>query len=672
MPDLSGQLGQPPKERSLQKSVRGRTEYHHDTDQGEHEVEYALRALVVHDPGDAHLEDGGRLTEHVFERGEAPDHPGAERHDERFCIRVRRRGRLPYLRGKVVRRKRKKVQRDSGLALEFGHQSLIKPSAHDEGSTDRTPAPGGEYRLRIDEHRTFGEHEYARESAIYARVPHKRAFRDQIPAEPRGQRSGLRSVWIEASAQDDRAIVLCDDGQIDVVPSEERVTEIGIYVGLVLVLEEGCGVVPRGIAVDDGAEIRQLLIHGSLHSGHLLLHLRGLHAGEPAHEDDLRDQIDRRHGGDQGGSDDHVGLQAQRHVDSKEERPMTDASLKAISASDNCHLRLAQAYVRAIMAGMSTYEDIRLEGHIIDSLLLPRVLDDILERGGEYRILRFRMGREKDDHSLAVLRVTAPSRGAARRHPARPAAARGGDRRTERRPAGTGALRRRVPRGLLFHHQSGDLRAPRRALDTGAVAGDGLRHHGRCRRGHGPDRALDPGPGRRPDRRRDSRHPRGAAWARPRLPGVRVHGLGGVVGEAQAPGGGQGGPAHARDPRRRQEDRRRPGAGGGPHRGRPGLRPAGGRRLDRRGLWRQRRRGARHRVGLLQHLTGHQPGRGRVGRGRPRAPPARDQPHPPLRRHPPGGGAGRADLRPLLRDRPAAASPTCWPAPSATTAPCPT
>jgi lysine-ketoglutarate reductase/saccharopine dehydrogenase-like protein (TIGR00300 family) len=56
---------------------------------------------------------------------------------------------------------------------------------------------------------------------------------------------------------------------------------------------------------------------------------------------------------------------------------------------------------------VSVYEDIRLEGHIIDSLLLPQVMDDILERGGEYRILRFKMGREKDDPSLAVLRVTA-------------------------------------------------------------------------------------------------------------------------------------------------------------------------------------------------------------------------------------------------------------------------
>jgi len=61
------------------------------------------------------------------------------------------------------------------------------------------------------------------------------------------------------------------------------------------------------------------------------------------------------------------------------------------------------------MRAMGAYEDIKLEGHIIDSLLLPRVLDDILERGGEYRILRFRMGREKDDHSFALLRVTAPN-----------------------------------------------------------------------------------------------------------------------------------------------------------------------------------------------------------------------------------------------------------------------
>jgi len=56
---------------------------------------------------------------------------------------------------------------------------------------------------------------------------------------------------------------------------------------------------------------------------------------------------------------------------------------------------------------VAAYEDIRLEGHIIDSLLLPRVLDEILERGGEYQVLQFRIGEHKDDRSEALLRVTA-------------------------------------------------------------------------------------------------------------------------------------------------------------------------------------------------------------------------------------------------------------------------
>ncbi|NLE73517.1 MAG: TIGR00300 family protein [Actinobacteria bacterium] len=53
------------------------------------------------------------------------------------------------------------------------------------------------------------------------------------------------------------------------------------------------------------------------------------------------------------------------------------------------------------------YEDIRLEGHIIDSMVLPRVLDDILDLGGDFRFLSFRVGREKFDYSRALIRVKA-------------------------------------------------------------------------------------------------------------------------------------------------------------------------------------------------------------------------------------------------------------------------
>ncbi len=57
------------------------------------------------------------------------------------------------------------------------------------------------------------------------------------------------------------------------------------------------------------------------------------------------------------------------------------------------------------------YEDIKLEGHIIDSMVLPRVLDDILDLGGDFRFLNFRVGREKFDHSRAVIRVQAADEG---------------------------------------------------------------------------------------------------------------------------------------------------------------------------------------------------------------------------------------------------------------------
>jgi lysine-ketoglutarate reductase/saccharopine dehydrogenase-like protein (TIGR00300 family) len=53
------------------------------------------------------------------------------------------------------------------------------------------------------------------------------------------------------------------------------------------------------------------------------------------------------------------------------------------------------------------YEDVKLEGHIIDSLILPQVLDDVLSLGGDYEILEIDVGHHKDDLSSASLRVSA-------------------------------------------------------------------------------------------------------------------------------------------------------------------------------------------------------------------------------------------------------------------------
>jgi len=62
---------------------------------------------------------------------------------------------------------------------------------------------------------------------------------------------------------------------------------------------------------------------------------------------------------------------------------------------------------------MATFvEEVVLEGHIIDSLLLPKVLDEILTRGGNFVVKEIRVGKKQSDPSFARLEVKAESEGA--------------------------------------------------------------------------------------------------------------------------------------------------------------------------------------------------------------------------------------------------------------------
>ncbi len=51
---------------------------------------------------------------------------------------------------------------------------------------------------------------------------------------------------------------------------------------------------------------------------------------------------------------------------------------------------------------------VRLHGHLIDSLTLAKVFDEILDRGGDYESEEISIGRTKKDLSIAKIRVTAP------------------------------------------------------------------------------------------------------------------------------------------------------------------------------------------------------------------------------------------------------------------------
>ena len=52
-------------------------------------------------------------------------------------------------------------------------------------------------------------------------------------------------------------------------------------------------------------------------------------------------------------------------------------------------------------------EAVEIRGHIIDSLILPRVLDEIVEAGADYRIAAFEVGKSHDDPSYARIEISA-------------------------------------------------------------------------------------------------------------------------------------------------------------------------------------------------------------------------------------------------------------------------
>ncbi len=53
-------------------------------------------------------------------------------------------------------------------------------------------------------------------------------------------------------------------------------------------------------------------------------------------------------------------------------------------------------------------EDVELQGHIIDSLLLPKVLDEILTRGGNFTLKEIQIGKSQKDASYVRIEIRAP------------------------------------------------------------------------------------------------------------------------------------------------------------------------------------------------------------------------------------------------------------------------
>ena len=266
-------------------------------------------------------------------------------------------------------------------------------------------------------------------------------------------------------------------------------------------------------------------------------------------------------------------------------------------------------------------ETVELEGHIVDSLLLAKVLDLILESEADYRITSFDLGRTNVDPSRAVIEVADGRRGrarraaraaaGARRQPRRPGRRRGAScatptascrpastrRRTSRPTCGsTGDWRAgREPRDGLRHRRDATTSVRTvpmhrvRAGDRVVVGYDGVRVHA-------PERAA-------------------------RRAQLRVHELRHLVGEAEGAADRAGRRPHPIGEGAWRQAARGVRTGGRAHRRRAGCGPPRARGMDRRAVRRQRLRDPRHGVERARHVARRVGRRRHAGRARPLEPP---------------------------------------------------
>jgi lysine-ketoglutarate reductase/saccharopine dehydrogenase-like protein (TIGR00300 family) len=62
------------------------------------------------------------------------------------------------------------------------------------------------------------------------------------------------------------------------------------------------------------------------------------------------------------------------------------------------------------VSGSQAFSDIiELRGHIIDSFILPAIMDEVMDRGGEFLVQQIDVGRRKDEPSYARIQITAPT-----------------------------------------------------------------------------------------------------------------------------------------------------------------------------------------------------------------------------------------------------------------------
>ncbi len=91
------------------------------------------------------------------------------------------------------------------------------------------------------------------------------------------------------------------------------------------------------------------------------------------------------------------------------ETPLTEF-LKAGGAAKCLTLRVTEPVRTEVHANVSVESRIiRMDGHLLDSGLINRALDTIVEGGGSFQVLNFQLGEQRQSTSSAEVKVSAPS-----------------------------------------------------------------------------------------------------------------------------------------------------------------------------------------------------------------------------------------------------------------------
>jgi lysine-ketoglutarate reductase/saccharopine dehydrogenase-like protein (TIGR00300 family) len=90
------------------------------------------------------------------------------------------------------------------------------------------------------------------------------------------------------------------------------------------------------------------------------------------------------------------------------ETPLTEF-LKAGGAAKCLTLRVTEPRQQSPQASAIQSRVIHLEGHLLDSGLVNRVLDTIVAGGGSFQVLNFNLGEQRQDSSAATVKISAPN-----------------------------------------------------------------------------------------------------------------------------------------------------------------------------------------------------------------------------------------------------------------------